>query len=138
MTFPTDQQPDSRPRLAAVGVDIIEISRIAAFRARGARYLERIFTPRELAVAEGRGDPDQFLAARFAAKEAVAKCIGPPLSWHDVEVLSNPDGSPKVVLSGRASARAGSGTVLISLSHCRDYAVAFAVLQSSQPGEPND
>ncbi len=120
----------------SVGVDLIELDRIRRTVERhGERFLARIYTPEELARYRDRL-PE--LAARFAAKEAVSKALGVGLNhisahgigWQEVEVLSDPLGKPLVYLSGRAQALSeeqGLHRWAISLSHSRDYAVAFVV-----------
>lgn len=126
----------------SVGVDIIEIERIAAAWQRfGQRFLRRIYTAREIAYCRGRVSE---LAARFAAKEAISKALGTGLngiSWVEMEVLADSRGKPYVVLHGRAAARAqdlGLSQWAISLSHHDSAAVAFVVAtswgQSSAPG----
>ena len=114
-----------------VGVDIIEIARIRATLERfGARFLGRIYTPAELAYARGRAPQ---LAARFASKEAVMKLLGTGIrgvGWREVEVVRQRSGAPAVALHGRALQRAqrlGLGEVSLSISHSREYAVAFVV-----------
>jgi holo-[acyl-carrier protein] synthase len=126
----------SSERALSVGVDLIELDRIRqAVERHGDRFLARIYTPAELARYRDRL-PE--LAARFAAKEAVSKALGVGLrhisvhgiGWHEVEVLSDPLGKPLLNLSGRAQALAeeqGLHQWAISLSHGRDYAVAFVV-----------
>ena len=116
--------------MLTTGVDIIEIDRIAAVLARyGDRFLRRVFTPAEIAYCRRRA-PN--LAARFAAKEAVMKSLGTGfrgVGWRDVEVIRAPSGAPGVRLHGRARRRAqrlGITEIAISLSHSRDYALAFA------------
>ncbi len=123
----------------SVGVDLIELSRVRRIVTRyGDRFLVRIYTPRELALYRDRV-PE--LAVRFAAKEAVSKALGVGLNhlsalgigWRDVEVLPDPLGKPLVRLSGRAQALAeeqGLHEWAISLSHSRDFAVAFVVASS--------
>ena len=118
----------------AVGVDIIEIARVEAALGRfGERFLGRVYTPLEVAVCRGRV-PE--LAARFAAKEAVMKALGTGakgVAWREIEVLPNHRGKPLVYLYDRARARAeriGLGGLDISLSHSREYAVAFVVGRS--------
>jgi holo-[acyl-carrier protein] synthase len=118
------------------GVDLVEIDRVQRLMERfGDRALTRVYTLAELAHCRGRV-PE--LAARFAAKEAVAKALGIGLCimardgirWHDVETLPDPKGKPIVHLRGRAAARAtdlGLSEWSISLSHGRDIAVAFVV-----------
>ena len=122
--------------ILTTGVDLIEIDRVSRLIERyGERALGRVYTPDELAHCRGRA-PE--LAARFAAKEAVAKALGLGLCimardgihWHDVETLPDAKGKPIVHLHGRAAARAtdlGLVEWSISLSHGRDIAVAFVV-----------
>ena len=117
--------------MLSVGVDIIEIERIQRAISRwDDRFLNRVYTQAELAFCRGRV-PE--LAARFAGKEAISKALGTGLfgvSWREMEVLVDTRGKPLVRLYGRAAARAahlGLGEFAISLSHSRDYAVAFVV-----------
>ena len=120
------------------GVDIIEISRVQRVLDRYAqRFLNRVYTDGEIAYCRGRA-PN--LAARFAAKEATMKALGTGVrgvGWKDVEITRQPSGAPAVVLHGRAKLRAqrlGVLDISLSLSHSREYAVAFVVLQqASQP-----
>ncbi len=120
---------------SAVGVDIIEIGRVEAALGRfGERFLGRVYTVVEVAFCRGRVHE---LAARFAAKEAVMKALGTGargLAWREIEVLPNHRGKPLVYLYGRAKARAeriGLRGIDVSLSHSREYAVAFVVGQSA-------
>jgi holo-[acyl-carrier protein] synthase len=118
----------------SVGVDIVEIARIARTLARfGERFLRRVYTQAEVAYCRGR--PAQ-LAARFAAKEAVAKALGVGIFWRegvywrDVEVVRDPRGKPGIRLHRGALERAqqaGLGGWAVSLSHSREYAVAMVV-----------
>ncbi|MCE2469997.1 MAG: holo-ACP synthase [Dehalococcoidia bacterium] len=115
----------------AVGVDIIEIERVAGtLRRFGERFLERVYTPGEAAYCRGRAPQ---LAARFAAKEAVMKALGTGthgVGWREIEVVRAPSGAPSVRLHGRAAARAASiglERLALSLSHSRAYAVASVV-----------
>ncbi len=115
--------------MLSVGVDIIEIERIErAIKRWDARFLHRVYTPGELALCRGRV-PE--LAVRFAGKEAISKALGTGLSgvsWREMEILADVRGKPLVYLHGRATQRAallGLTDFAISLSHSRDYAVAF-------------
>jgi len=117
--------------MLSVGVDITELRRISAAVARWeARFLQRIYTPAELAYCRG-SIPE--LAARFAAKEAISKALGTGIvgiSWREMEVLPNQAGKPLVTLHGRALARAqrlGLTEWAISLSHTDRDAIAFVV-----------
>jgi holo-[acyl-carrier protein] synthase len=114
----------------AVGVDVLEIDRLERALARRPRLAERLFTEGERAYAAGRGRPGQHLAARFCAKEAVAKALGLRVwSFRDVEVLGG-DGPPRVRLHGAAAARAAElgVEVHVSLTHTRRDAAAVAIL----------
>ena len=120
-----------KPTELTVGIDIIEIDRVARVAERwGARFLERVYTPGELAYCRGRADR---LASRFAAKEAVMKALGTGtrgIGWREIEVVRKSSGAPTVALHGRASRRAaamGVHSLAISLSHSRSYAVASVV-----------
>ncbi len=118
----------------AVGVDIIEIPRIArAVERWGERFLRRVYTPQEVAYCRGRV-PE--LAARFAAKEAASKALGVGIwgrlgiRWTEAEVWPDSLGKPELLLHGRAAALArmqGLDRWAISLSHSHDYAVAMVV-----------
>ena len=115
----------------SVGVDIIEIDRVAATLARfGDRFLQRIYTTGEIAYCRGRAPQ---LAARFAAKEAVMKALGTGtrgVGWQEVEVTRKRSGEPGIALHGRAATRAeklGIDRLALSLSHSRNYAVASVV-----------
>jgi holo-[acyl-carrier protein] synthase len=112
-------------------VDLIEVARIeAAVLRHGERFLNRIYTARELAEAAGRV---QSLAARFAAKEAAAKALGcgiGQVGWRDIETTRPADQPPEIVLHGAAKALAqalGLREWAVSLSHTKDYAIATVV-----------
>jgi holo-[acyl-carrier protein] synthase len=131
-------QPQARIR---VGVDLIEVPRVRnAIDRFGERFLVRIFTHCELERYRGRL-PE--LAARFAAKEAVAKALGvgvatlaaDGIGWQDVEVLPDGRGKPMLQLTGRAAdlaAELGLDVWDVSLSHTRRIAVAFVAATSGQ------
>lgn len=128
--------PDAVPAAGIIGAgaDIIEIERIKlAVERAGRRFLERVFTSGERAFCEARRDRFACYAARFAAKEAVLKAMGTGLAgcrWVDVEVDRSGGGSPEILLHGAAAEQAGEKgitAVLISLSHDRERALAFAV-----------
>lgn len=115
----------------AVGVDLVEVDRVAAALARfGERFLARVFTPTERALL-GR-DPVR-LAGRFAAKEAAAKALGTGIGrvgWRDLECLRDAAGQPRMVLHGPAARLArdlGWGALAVSISTTREHAVAVVV-----------
>jgi holo-[acyl-carrier protein] synthase len=124
--------------ILGVGIDIIEVARIqASYEKFGERFLKRILRPNEIAYCCSHKLPAPFLAARFAAKEAISKAfgtgIGAQLGWQDMEVVRRDSGEPYVVLHGNGEkllkARGGR-VVLISLSHTQQHAAAVAVLES--------
>ena len=127
------------------GVDIIEVGRIErVLSRRGARFLDRIYTPLEVAVSRGRASE---LAARFAAKEAVSKALGvgifnsDGLSWREVEILPDRRGRPLVYLYGAAERRAQVMSIshmAVSLTHDGGLAVAMVVAECQGECEPFD
>jgi holo-[acyl-carrier protein] synthase len=112
-----------------VGIDLLEIKRLERALERTPRLAERLFTEGERAYAASRGRPGQHLAARFCAKEAVAKALGIE-SWnfHEVEVIGT-GGPPRIRLSGSAAARAAElgVQVEVSLTHTGRDAAAVAI-----------
>lgn len=115
--------------VVGVGIDVVDIARFAGTLTRTPAMRERLFTPDErlLGVAS--------LAARFAAKEALAKALGAPagLSWLDAEVVCEESGRPRLVLTGTVAARAAELGVAgshVSLSHDAGIASAVVVLES--------
>ena len=120
-----------------IGIDIIEVARIAAsYEKFGERFVNRILLPDEIAYCRSHKNPAPFLAARFAAKEAVSKAfgtgIGAHLGWRDIEIRRRESGEPFVVLHGKGPdlfAARGAKQLLVSLSHTQTYAAATAVLE---------
>jgi holo-[acyl-carrier protein] synthase len=120
------------PLVAGVGIDLLEIDRLERALARRPALAARLFTDAERAYAAGRARPAMHLAARFCAKEAVAKALElRAWSWRDVEVLGGGAEPPAVRLAGAAAHRADElgATVSVSLTHTRGMAAAVAVLQ---------
>jgi holo-[acyl-carrier protein] synthase len=108
-----------------VGIDVCDLDRFAASLARTPGLAERLF------VGDEVGRPIASLAARFAAKEALAKALGAPvgLAWHDAEVVSESTGRPRFVLRGTVAASAQTlGVVSVHLSLSHDAGVASAVV----------
>ena len=117
--------------IVGVGVDIADISRFEAALGRQPGMRERLFTDSEIAEAPAIAS----LAARFAAKEAVAKALGGPsgLEWHDCEVRADPSGRPRLVMSCTVAAAAGERGIdswHLSLSHDAGAAIAFVVAEA--------
>ena len=125
----------------AVGVDMIEIERVRRVLERHPRrFLERVYTPAEVAFCRGRVSE---LAARFAAKEAVMKALGTgarSVAWRDIEVLPDRRGKPLVYLYGGGARRAeqiGLEAIDISLSHLESFAIAVVVCAQRRPEQPH-
>lgn len=119
-----------------VGVDILEIDRIRWAHLRwGSRFLRKIFLPEEADYCFRQSNPYPSLGARFAAKEAVAKAlgtgIGREVSFRNILLTKNAAGAPQIFLSGEACHVLhclGGSRVLISISHGRTHAVAYALI----------
>ena len=122
-------------KLFGIGIDVVEVERIESSMAEfGERFATKIFTAAERAYCESQRRPAIHYAARFAAKEAVAKAfgtgIGKDLGWLDMEIVRKDSGEPELVLSGVGQAYAkekGIAEVKISLTHAHHYAAANAV-----------
>ena len=120
--------------VVGIGTDIIECERIAQMIAKhGEQFLTRVYTRNEIAYCAARRASDQHYAGRWAAKEAVLKALGTGwahgIQWTDVEVVNQVGGKPNIALAGKAlemSVQRGIREVLISISHCRHYAIAYA------------
>lgn len=122
----------NRLMMKGIGTDILEVARIEEVVERhGRRFLDRLFTEKEQEYCEQHRDTSQRFTARFAAKEAVAKALGVgfgnDLSFLDIEILPNERGKPVVSFSEKARKRFGDPQVQVSISHCKQYAVASAV-----------
>jgi holo-[acyl-carrier protein] synthase len=122
--------------LLRTGVDMIEVERIAqAAERHGERFYRRFFTRTELAACGGRFPA---LAARFAAKEAVAKALGTGIgdvSWTEIEIVQDERKKPSVKLHGQAAVLAkslGLAHWSISISHTHEHAIAFVVAMRTQ------
>ncbi len=116
--------------IVGLGVDLVDVDRFEASLVRTPGLAVRLFTAAERAA--GRSER---LAARFAAKEAVAKALGAPpgLSWQDAEIETSEDGAPHLVLRGTvaaAAARRGASSWHVSLSHDGGMAMAVVILES--------
>lgn len=125
-----------------IGIDIVEVARIAAANEKhGPAFAERYLTENERTYCASHANPVIHQAARFAAKEAVAKALGTGIGrdcgWLDIEITRDPvTGAPAVSLTGAAAvfaSRHGIARVLVSISHTRDTAVANAC--AIRPGD---
>jgi holo-[acyl-carrier protein] synthase len=111
--------------IQGIGIDVVDIKRFAESLKRTPGLLERIFTPQE------RKLPVASLAARFAAKEALAKALGAPigLKWHDAEVIKSADGAPSFVLRDSVAQVVNGAKVHLSLSHDAGIASALVMVE---------
>ena len=120
--------------LISIGTDIIECVRIAQMiEKHGEVFLQRVFTQKEIQYCSSRKAANQHYAGRWAAKEAALKVLGTGwakgIQWTDVEVVNEVSGAPTRVMTGKAAEIArelGIREVMITISHCRAYATAFA------------
>jgi holo-[acyl-carrier protein] synthase len=125
----------SPPRPPGVGLDLLEIERLERALARRPGLGRRLFTDGERAYAADRARPVQHLAARFCAKEAVAKALGLRYwEWREIEVVSRDaaGGAPEIALHESVAARAGElgvDAVRVSLTHSRGQAGAVAIIE---------
>jgi holo-[acyl-carrier protein] synthase len=116
------------------GVDLVEIARFKqALERHGQRFLERVFTPKELDDVGNHAGRVASLAARFAAKEAVSKAFGTGIGqiyWREIEILRGPEREPVLRLHGnsvRLAEEQNLTTWSVSLSHTERYAIAMVV-----------
>jgi holo-[acyl-carrier protein] synthase len=124
--------------IVGLGTDITEIDRIeAAIRRHGRAFLERVFTPREIAYCERHRASGERFAARFAAKEATMKALGTGwrrgVRWVDIEVVRLPSGRPTIELRGAArehAERLGVNRIHVSLTHSGNIAFAEVIFES--------
>jgi holo-[acyl-carrier protein] synthase len=124
--------------LIGIGIDVVEVSRIrSSLDEFGERFRSRVFTQAERDYCERQKKPELHFAARFAAKEAVAKAfgtgIGKEIGWLDMEVVRKESGEPEIRLTGSAAALAesrGVVRVMVSLTHAKHYAAANAVIMA--------
>ena len=118
-----------------VGVDLIEIDRVRrALERHGDGFRERCFTAAERDYCDGKTNPAQHYAGRFAAKEAVGKALGTGVhfTWKEIEIRGRP--KPGVHLSGRTlrtAERLGARQIELSMTHSRELAAAVAVIVDS-------
>lgn len=122
-------------KILGIGTDIIECLRIAAMiEKHGELFLTRVYTPHEIEYCSARRAANQHYAGRFAAKEAVLKALGTGwtrgIQWQDIEVRNDLGGKPSIALGGGARElclQQGISQVLITISHCRSFATAYAL-----------
>jgi holo-[acyl-carrier protein] synthase len=124
--------------IIGIGTDIIECLRIAQMIERhGELFINRVYTKHEIQYCQSRKLATQHFAGRWAAKEAILKALGTGwrrgISWRDIEVRNEPGGRPTVAMRGGARdvvEQLGITEMLISISHCRSHATAYALAQA--------
>jgi len=120
--------------IVGIGLDVVLVERFAAALTRTPLLADRLFTEAERVTGSGNPRSPESLAARFAAKEAVAKALGAPagLRWHDCEIVTDPDGRPWLTVSGTVAAAAAERGIdrwHLSLSHDGGIASAMVVAE---------
>lgn len=131
--------------IVGIGIDLCPVARMArALAGHDGRFEARVYTEAERSYCRARAEPAQHFAARFAAKEAFLKALAVPpgLSWHEIEVVADPEtGRPSLRLSGQAAAaavRLGVVGFHVSLTHTADTAAAVVVAEGeARPFRPN-
>ena len=121
--------------IVGIGTDIVECLRIGRMiEEHGELFLTRVYTEREIRYCQSRKHAIEHFAARWAAKEAILKCLGTGwrkgISWTDMEIRNDFNGKPLVGLCGAAKDQAEAlaiADILLTLSHCRAYATATAI-----------
>jgi holo-[acyl-carrier protein] synthase len=130
-----------------IGTDIVECLRIAQMIERhGELFINRVYTPLEIRYCQSRKQATQHFAGRWAAKEAILKALGTGwrkgISWRDIEIRNDPSGRPVVGLRGGARdivEQRGIREMLVSISHCRSHATAYALaLGTEVPAAPEE
>lgn len=117
-----------------IGTDIVECDRIQGMIDKhDDLFIDRVYTPKEIEYCSNRKASTQHFAGRWAAKEAILKALGTGwakgVSWTDIEIRNEMGGKPKVLLGGGARElceQHGITDILVSISHCQDYATAYA------------
>lgn len=118
--------------ILGLGTDIIEIERIRqSIDIYGHRFISWVFVPKEQDYCLKYSDPIPHFAARFSAKEAIAKALGTGftkgVAWQDIEIVKDASGKPIVHFSTRLQKKTKGTYMLLSMSHCRSYATATAL-----------
>ena len=123
--------------IVSIGIDIVEVYRIAETLARTPRFGERVFTASEREYCDAKGAAAaQSYAGRYAAKEAFLKALKTgwrgKITWLDIEILSDAQGAPSLNISGEAStlfSQTGAATAHLSISHTSEHAVAQVIFE---------
>ncbi len=127
-----------------IGTDIVECLRIAQMIERhGELFITRVYTPHEIQYCQARKQATQHFAGRWAAKEAILKAVGTGwskgIAWNDMEIRNEITGRPTVLIRGGTRdvfEELGVGPIMISISHCRSHATAYALAFSTKGDGP--
>jgi holo-[acyl-carrier protein] synthase len=127
-------------KIVGIGTDITECLRIARMIERhGELFINRVYTPAEIRYCQSRKHATQHFTGRWAAKEALLKALGTGwirgINWRDLEIRSEPGGQPVVQIRGGAQEivqRLGVTQLMVSISHCRTHAMAYALALRSE------
>lgn len=129
--------------ISGVGVDIVEIRRISEAMGKHANFIDKMFSKNEIEYLKSRNLRAEFVAGRFAAKEAVSKALGTGFSgfeFKDIEIDRTAAGKPIVVLKGKAKLIAqkyGNYKIHVSISHGVDSAIAYAIMEVDELEDSN-
>ena len=129
--------------ILGVGVDIVEIRRIKEAISKNSSFIDRMFSKNEIEYLKSRNLRAEFVAGRFAAKEAVSKALGTGFSgfeFKDIEIDRTAAGKPLVVLRGKAKLMAqkyGNYKIHVSISHGVDNAIAYAIMEVDKLEDSN-
>lgn len=129
MRRPRQPAKQDQAMISGMGIDIIEVNRIAkAIERWGSGFLNHVFTKEEVAYAQRHRFPNEHFAARFAAKEAVLKAFGDNahIGWKDIKITNDKNGKPLCIYKDKNFKK----QILISISHTKNYAVASALIAS--------
>jgi holo-[acyl-carrier protein] synthase len=121
--------------ILGIGTDITECLRVARMIERhGEMFISRVYTPEEIRYCQNRKQATQYFTGRWAAKEAILKALGigwrRGITWRDIEIRSEPGGGPVVAVRGGVKdvvGQLGIAQLLVSISHCRTHATAYAL-----------
>jgi holo-[acyl-carrier protein] synthase len=123
--------------IQAIGVDVVDIQRFEKIIERWQiKFIDRILTATEIEYCRKKTNFVHSIAARFAAKEAMIKCLSDNdqigFHWHEMEIQNDPSGRPKVVLSGQLAERLQQSTIFLSMTHSTQSAIAMIVLECKE------
>lgn len=120
--------------IQGIGVDVVDVQRLKkVLEQQGSYFVDKVFTASEIAYCQMKKNPHEHFAARFAAKEAVAKAMrigwSGAFRWKDVEVVNEPSGAPKLNLYKEVADALAESETHLSMSHTENTVVAFVVIE---------